>query len=367
MNTSPKLLISRLMRGLLLVTVAAALLGGLGAGLARLGIPLGSPMNHWILVHGPLMICGFLGTLICLERAVALQSRYRWSMLVPACTAVGALFLLASPNAVIAKVFITLGSIGFSGILILMFRLHPSRDILTMGAGAACWVVGNILWLTGSPVFQVVHLWSAFLILTIVGERLELSRVRRLTPQVIRLFTIVTSIYLVGVALTIINLDVGIRLLGVGAVLLALWLYKYDIAGQTIRQKGLTRYIAACLLLGYFWLGFGGVIAIWKGAVYAGADYAIILHAFLLGFVFSMIFGHAPIIFPALTNLKFQYTPLFYVHLFLLHSSMAYRMYGSLIGDYTMQQQGGFLNVMSVLLFLVVTLTTVARSNLRRV
>ena len=67
----------------MLVIVAAALLGGLGSGLARLGWQMDSMSQNRILIHGPLMISGFLGTLICLERAVALASRYRWSLIVP--------------------------------------------------------------------------------------------------------------------------------------------------------------------------------------------------------------------------------------------------------------------------------------------
>jgi hypothetical protein len=41
----------------------------------------------------------------------------------------------------------------------------------------------------GQPIYLTVHWWTAFLILTIVGERLELSRIRRLTR---------TSEYLLG-------------------------------------------------------------------------------------------------------------------------------------------------------------------------
>ena len=141
---------------------------------------------------------------------------------------------------------------------------------------------------------------------------MELSRVRRLTSASERLLIAVVIIYLIGVILTVFDLSTGVRLLGIGAVLTAGWLLRYDIAGRTIRHQGLPRYIAACLLLGYVWLGFGGLLAIWHGAIYAGSDYAATLHAFLLGFVFSMIFGHAPIIIPALTGLQLKYTPVFY-------------------------------------------------------
>ncbi|MBE0688741.1 MAG: hypothetical protein IH587_01305, partial [Anaerolineae bacterium] len=122
-------------------------------------------------------------------------------------------------------------------------------------------------------------------------------------------------------------------------------------------------YIAACLLSGYVWLGIGGLLAIWKGAVYAGPDYAAILHAFLLGFVFSMIFGHAPIILPALTGLRLNFSRVFYAHLVLLHLTLAYRIYGNLALDFTARRWGGLLNVIAVLLFLAVTAITLYRNN----
>lgn len=349
----------------MLLTAAAALLGGLGAGLARLGWSMGSPSQNWILVHGPLMICGFLGTLICVERAVALAARYRWSVVVPLVNAAGAVALLLPGDTTAAKFLLAAGSLGLLILFGLMLRLHPSRDILIMSSGAACWLIGNSLWLAGFPIYQVVHLWTAFLILTIVGERLELSRVRRLTRTSEYLLVLTVAVYLTGVLLTIVSLDVGIRLLGVGAVLMAAWLLHYDVARRTIRQTGLPRYIAACLLAGYVWLGFGGLIAIWNGAVYAGSDYAVILHAFLLGFVFSMIFGHAPIILPAVSGLRLDYSPVFYGHLILLHVTLVYRMAGNLFGDFTARQQGGLLNVIAVLLFLAVTVVSVIRSNLK--
>ncbi len=49
-------------RMIVLVTVAIALLGGLGSGLARLGWQTDSMSQGWILIHGPLMISGFLGS-----------------------------------------------------------------------------------------------------------------------------------------------------------------------------------------------------------------------------------------------------------------------------------------------------------------
>ncbi|MCC7206757.1 MAG: hypothetical protein IT323_05595 [Anaerolineae bacterium] len=351
-------------RVLMLVVVAVALLGGLGAGLARLGVPMDAFSQSWAIVHGPLMISGFLGTLICLERAVALAAFRKWSMAVPLVNALGALALLLARDSILAKALLTAGSLGLVLMFGVMLRLHPTRDIAIMAAGAACWLVGNILWLAGAPVFQAVHWWTAFLILTIVGERLELSRVRRLTPVSVRLLLLATGIYLLGTLLTLVRLDLGMRVLGLGAISMAAWLLRYDVARRTIRQTGLTRYIAACLLSGYVWLGIGGLIAIWKAPVASGLDYESVLHAFLLGFVFSMIFGHMPLILPALSGLRLNYHPLFYMNLVLLHVTLVARILGNLTPDFALRQWGGLLNVITVLLFLAMTILTLARSNL---
>ena len=44
---------------------------GMWLGLVRLGWNLPLPWQDQLIAHGPLMVCGFLGTLISLERAVA--------------------------------------------------------------------------------------------------------------------------------------------------------------------------------------------------------------------------------------------------------------------------------------------------------
>ena len=46
-------------------------------------------------------------------------------------------------------------------------------------AGAVCWMAGNFLWVTGQAIPFVVPWWVGFLVVTIGGERLELSRLRR--------------------------------------------------------------------------------------------------------------------------------------------------------------------------------------------
>lgn len=334
----------------LLALVAAILLMGLWTGLERLGWVI--PNTGAAGMHGPLMVCGVLGTLICAERAVALvaltQSPIRYAP--PLLTGAGGVLLLFGLHTP-ARLLITLGSLGLVVMFAFMVRRYRAAFMMVMAAGAICWLIGNIFWLSGQPVYQVVHWWIAFLTLTIIGERLELAHITRISPQAQRLFLIASAVFLAGVALTVADLGAGIRLAGVGEVALALWLLRYDIARHTIRGSGLPRFIAACLLAGYVWLGIGGVIGLWQGALYAGVYYEALLHALLLGFVFSMIFGHAPIIIPALTNQTIRFSAVLYAPLVLLHGSLVLREASALLNWTVGRQWGGLLNVTALLLF----------------
>jgi hypothetical protein len=82
----------------------------------------------------------------------------------------------------------------------------------------------------------------------------------------------------------------------------------------------------------------------------AGHDAA--LHALLIGFVFSMVFGHAPIILPAVLHVKLPYHPSFYAPLALLHVSLAVRLCGDASGSFDLLRIGGLLNALALLAFI---------------
>jgi hypothetical protein len=129
-----------------------------------------------------------------------------------------------------------------------------------------------------------------------------------------------------------------------------------DIARRTVRQRGLTRFIAAAMLSGYAWLAAGGVLfAVLGGRLVAGPPYDAALHAVFVGFVFSMIFGHAPVILPAVLRVAVPYRAWFYAHLLLLHLSLALRVGGDLLGWWGVRRWGGLLGAAAILLFLALT------------
>lgn len=354
-------------RAPLMILAALALLAGLWAGLIRLGWPLPPLALQLPAQHGPLMVSGFLGTLISLERAVALsqnQNGRRLYYLSPLLAGLAAVALfLALPTAV-PRSLSTLGASGLVLIFVVIYRLQPTTDHAVMGVGALLWLVGNGLWLGGWPVFQVVPWWAGFLILTIAGERLELARVLLLKQTARVSFLGIIGLFLVGLLVSLVTLDAGVRLAGIALIALGVWLLRFDIARRTIRQKGLTRFIAACLLPGYVWLIIGGLFWLIYGGQYgAGPIYDALLHTIFLGFVFSMIFGHAPVIVPAVLGIQVPYTPLFYVHLALLHLSLVLRVLGDLLLWLPLRRWGGLLNEVAVVMFLLVTAVAAIRAR----
>ena len=343
-----------------------ALLAGVWAGLLRLGWAW-PPLNPLLpAAHGPLMVSGFLGALISLERAVALSatavSRRQWLYYAgPAAAGAGGLLILTGLNPLAGAALIWLGSAG----LLLMFgavlKRHTGLDTAVMASGAFCWLAGNTLWLAGAPLYLVVWWWAAFLILTIAGERLELSRVLRLPSQPKVVFGLIILLQILGLALLPFAYDGGARLFSFSLVLLALWLIYYDLARRNIHQTGLTRYIAICLLSGYFWLLAAGIMGIVFGGVIAGFRYDAILHSLFLGFTFAMIFGHAPIIFPAILPVTMRYSSLLYTHLILLHLSLIWRVGSDLLLWLPGRQYGGLFNALALLLFLLNTIYHLCR------
>ena len=60
-------------------------------------------------------------------------------------------------------------------------------------------------------------------------------------------------------------------------------------------------------------------------------SYDAAVHAVALGFVLSMVFGHAQIILPVLTGARVRYSSFAYVPLALLHASVVLRVGGDLL------------------------------------
>ena len=154
----------------------------------------------------------------------------------------------------------------------------------------------------------------------------------------------------------------GAVIYGTGLLGLALWLLRQDIARRTVKQQGLTRFIAVCLLSGYAWLAVGSIVLLAAGGL-AGMAYDAVLHAILIGFVFSMVFGHAPIIFPAVVKVRMPYHWTFYLPLLVLHASLLLRLAGDGLMQPALHSIGGLLNAAALVLFILSTVSSVIRGS----
>ncbi len=343
----------------LLILGFAGLAVGVGAGLARLGWSVPVAIAAAAALHGPLMICGFFGVVIALERAVAIGRRWAYSG--PLLAGAGCVAAIAGALAFAAGLFLA-GSLVLLAASVDILRRQRALFTLTLALGAACWAIGNALWLEGSAVHEVVPWWLAFLVLTIAAERLELARFLEPSPIAKRMFAAI--IVLVGAGLVASTLGFSAAVFAAGLVALAGWLVKQDLARRTVRSKGLTRFIAVCLLAGYAWLAIGGATLVAVGGLRPGEpSYDAALHALGLGFVFSMVFGHAPIIFPAVLRVRVPYHRSFYLPLALLHLSLLARVLGDASGQFDWVRLGGLGNAVALAAFIVSTASAVVRGR----
>src|SRR6516162_2615819 len=111
-----------------------ALLAALWAGLLRLGWGLPAIQLGLYTAHGPLIVSGFLGTLISLERAVALGESGAY--VAPSLSGLGALALIAGAPDLPAALLIMLGSVGLITNFLAILHRQVALFTVTMALGA---------------------------------------------------------------------------------------------------------------------------------------------------------------------------------------------------------------------------------------
>lgn len=336
---------------IILAMVVLALVGGVTGGLVRSGValapffPLSGWAGHAAVTHGALMICGFMGTVIGIERAVAVKLRAAW--LAPISSGLGAICLLGNETAAAAALLVAAAGF-FAGVNVVVVRRQPAAHTLLLLCGALAWLFGSLLYLRrpGDPI--CLPWWFAFLVMTIAAERLEMTRLMRRRPGAHVSLWLLLGLMSAGATLTGFSVRLGGVLYGLSLLLLALWLGAFDIARRTVFAHGLARYMAICLLGGYAWLAVAGWA--WTGTTLGLPLRDTALHALGLGFIVSMMLGHAPVILPAIARVKIEFGWFFYVPLAALHLSLLVRL-GWGMDDPRWRAAGALLNTGAMALF----------------
>jgi hypothetical protein len=337
-------------RPLLLALVAASLLAAVLGGLMRAGVAWpalndSAAAGQAAVAHAALMMCGFLGTVIAIERAVAL--RLRSAFAAPVASGLAGVILLAGQHAPAAWLWVFAGLV-FVGVNVVVVMRQAAAHTVLLLVGALAWLIGNLLFAVGQGVAAVTPWWFAFLVLTIAAERLEMTRLTRRHPAAAPSLHAVLFALIGSAALSAPEPVSGGVAYGASLVALALWLGVFDIARRTALAHGLSRYMALCLLGGYAWLAIAG--GAWAAMSLGAPSRDLALHALGLGFIVSMVMGHAPVILPAVAGVKLQFGRWFYAPLALLHVSLAMRL-GAGLEMPELRSVGAALNAAAIALF----------------
>ncbi len=333
----------------LLVPAALALLAGLDAALMLLGLPTPVELDRLPDVHGMLMVLGFVGTLIAVERAVAL--RRPLGFLAPVLLGLGAVVLLSPAPLAIGQILLVAGSAALVAVYVPLWHRQRDEAVLTQALGAVLALGAAVLWQGGASVPMLAPWLVGFVVLTIAGERLELARIA-MGPSAGSTLVLIAAALVAGVVAALLWPAPGTVLLGGALLVLTGWLAAHDVARRTIRTSGLTRYMAGCMLAAYWWLGVAGFVWLLGGPAVDGVRYDAVQHAVFLGFTLSMIMAHAPVILPAVLRRPLPYRPVLVVPAALLHGSLVLRLWaGDALGSHAAWVVGGVLNIVAVLAF----------------
>lgn len=332
------------------VPAMLCLVGGVLTGLVRAGANIPDQLSFNAAVHSILIISGFFGTVIGLERAVATQRI--WPYLAPLFSGLAGLTLLLGLDLGVVSLLFTLGSLCFVLASIHVYKKHPATHAMILLIAGALWFIGNSLWLVQGAFWASIPYGLSFLVLTIAGERLELTRFLPPKPFSKLYFIAIVFLIIVGTILSGLNGFIHNTELGIGYAALAIWLLRFDIARRTVRQSGVTRFVAICLLSGYAWLLAGGLLLtdlINLGIFQRDAG----IHAVALGFIFTMVIGHAPIIFPAVMRVPIPFSNIFYIPLCLIEFGVALRLCAAFLSSAALREAGAVVNAVAILTFIL--------------
>ena len=340
---------------LLLPAGLSLLLGG-WAGLAMMGW---LPAPSFGASHGAFMALGFLGTLISLERAVGLRRRAAYAA--PALFGLGVIVLTLAPGA--APYPFLAAALVLCALHALMLRMQPQLHAGVMALGALALVAGCLLWIAGASPQEAAAWWSAFLVLTVAGERLELSRVLSPPAAASRAVAALVVVLLAGL---VIQGPIALRPFGAALAGLALWLLCFDLARRLLGREGPAGFTGSTLLIGYGWLLLSGLLWIAFAPTVPDGRHDAALHSLLLGFVISMVFGHAPMVARGVLGREVRFSLRFHLHVALLSAGIAERVAGDLLGNASLLASGGLLTGFAIALFMLQTAFALRPGGQRR-
>jgi hypothetical protein len=321
------------------------LLSGLWSGLNRIGwdIALLPISPH----HGAIMVGGFLGTLIALEKIIPLKKKSLY--LIPVLNALSVVFFF-SGQPKLSIYILVISSTSLSFVFLYYFRKQRTIIYVLMLLGSICWLTGNILLLTKFFYPLAFPWWAAFALFIIAAERLELMKFLPVSQLRKNIFVLLLLCFIIGVLLSFHgtgNLICGLALIGT-----SLWLIQNDVIGINIKKSGILKFVAISLCTGYLALLMTGIFFFSLSDQWL--TYDAIVHSFFLGFVFSMIFAHGPMILPGIMGISITpFNKILYLWLALLQASWLVRIFSDVLIEMELRKVSGLLSAIAILGYFV--------------
>ena len=332
------------------------LMVGLWAGLTRAGWNF--PGTSLAVHHGAIMVGGFLTTLIALEKAVPLKRNI--VLMVPFISALSLMMIIPGyfqPG----LYFLIAGSIGLFFIHVWYLYLYP-KDLsaLLMLMGASCLVVGNGMLIQKQFYPSAFPWWMAFLLLTITAERLELSKFLPVSRGNKYFLLGFLALFLVGIVMPFHG--IGKYFSGVALLSIAVWMLKHDVIRIGLKKADLTRFSSVALLGANGWLILEGALLILLPET--ALSYDMLVHVFFIGYAFSMIFAHGPIILPGVLGIAVKpYHPILYGWFILVQGSLLWRVFSDAVGSLEGRRMGGIISATGILLYFITLVVLVVRAR----
>jgi hypothetical protein len=325
----------------------ANLFVGMATGLIRIGWSL--PLVPTAVHHGAIMVGAFLGTLILLEKVIPLKRKLLFVF--PLINSLG--ILMVNPQFYYLGLSCLIG--GAAGLLIvfiLYLRKQPNDlSVWLMMAGACCLIVGHITILFKQFYPLAFPWWMGFPLFVIVGERVELSKFLPVTKRNKNALILFCTLFISGLFIPFHG--IGKYFSATALIMIALWLLKHDVIAIGLKKTALTRFSGYALLTGCIALLFTGIFLVTLPNIPLAYD--AVVHTFFLGFVFTMIFAHGPIILPGVLGLNVKpYHPLLYLPLLTILLSLVLRVLADIsVLPYVTRLWSGWISVASILIYFI--------------
>lgn len=333
-------------------------------------------------MHGALMVFGFLGGAIGLERAVAWRAGSSahpvWGFAVPLFAVFGTMSVgltTAIGRAPLGRASLIPGTLWTIALLILcavyvgVWTRQQSHAVIIQFLGAAVGAAGAALWACGLDADILSTWWLMFLVLTIIGERLELAHAAFVGPLVRPALITATVATVLCLPVSLVWPLVGYPLLALCFAALLVLMFAYDTARKTWRAGGVTGFMGISMLSAYAW----GLVAccIWLFVPYGGlgADglwWDLAVHALALGFIMAMVVAHVCVIVPSIIRRAMPFHPVLWTPLCVFQLGLLLRALGTMRQEDHIWQLGDAITIVGMLTLMASVITMITLVTLRR-